>query len=66
MVFVNLSYRVATFVFLYMLFYWSFLLGDVGKAFNTADWDHTFNPTSELDNPTRYESLYLVAKQQKY
>ena len=63
---VNLSYRVAFFLFTYMLFYWSFLLGDVGKAFKTSDWDYTFNPVSDLDNPTRYESLYLVGKTQKY
>lgn len=66
MVFVNFSYRFAFFLFSYMLFYWSFFLGEQGKAFRTSDWDHLFNPPSDLDYPTRYESLYLVTKPRKY
>lgn len=66
MLFVNFSYRVAVVFFTYMCFYWSFMLGDLGKSFKTSDWDHLVNPTSDGDNPSRYESLYIVSKPQKY
>lgn len=66
MIFVNLSYRVAFMVFGYFLIYWTFFLGDVGKYFNIADWDHLINPVSDYDNPIRYESLYVMLKPQKY
>jgi hypothetical protein len=66
MVFVNLSYRAAWMLFVYFLIYWTCFLGDVGKYFNMGDWDYVVNPTSDLDNPIRYESLYVRIKDQKY
>jgi len=66
MILVNLCYRVGAVLFAYMLFYWSFMLGDLGKSFRTGGWDYAFNPTDDGDNPTRYESLYMMTKPQKY
>ena len=35
----NVSYRVASFLFVYMLIYASFLLGDMGSITNVATYD---------------------------
>jgi hypothetical protein len=46
--------------------YNTFLLGDVGKAFNLAENSHLARPIGDIDNQTRYESLYLVDKPIKF
>ena len=44
LVFSWLSYRAAWCIFSYIIIYNTFLLGDVGKAFNVGDWDHVITP----------------------
>ncbi|KRX06922.1 hypothetical protein PPERSA_07085 [Pseudocohnilembus persalinus] len=66
LLFTWLSYRLGWTLFVYFIIYNTFLLGDVGKAFNVGDWDHLVRPASDNDYPTRYESMYIVDKPQKW
>ncbi|EGR34649.1 hypothetical protein IMG5_005150 [Ichthyophthirius multifiliis] len=64
--FVYLSYRLAWFLFGMTMIYNTFLLGDIGKTFNIGEWDYPIKPSSERDYATRYESLYVIDKFQKW
>ena len=64
--FVFLSYRLAWVLFAYVLIYNHFFLGNIGKSFNVGEWDHRLRPSSERDYPTRYESLYILDRTQKW
>mmetsp|Transcript_57899 Transcript_57899/g.87288 ORF Transcript_57899/g.87288 Transcript_57899/m.87288 type:complete len:99 (-) Transcript_57899:50-346(-) len=60
------SYRLSWALMIYFWIYLSHYLGDAGHAFNIAEYDHLVNPSLDSDYPTRYESLYMVDKPQKY
>ncbi|KAL4460983.1 hypothetical protein ABPG74_016455 [Tetrahymena malaccensis] len=64
--FVYLSYRLAWVLFAYVLIYNHFLLGDLGKTFNVGEWDHRIKQSADKDYPTRYESLYILDRTQKW
>eukprot|EP01017_Pseudomicrothorax_dubius_P024056 TRINITY_DN255_c0_g1_i1.p1 TRINITY_DN255_c0_g1~~TRINITY_DN255_c0_g1_i1.p1 ORF type:complete len:134 (+),score=39.01 TRINITY_DN255_c0_g1_i1:163-564(+) len=64
--FVWVSYRLAWIFFTYFCLYTVAFLGDQGRAFNVAEYDHLVNPTAENDFPARYERFYLVDRPMKY
>ena len=45
----NLSYRFGSFLFVYMLIYASFLLGDMGAITNSSTYEQLCNPNPEDD-----------------
>jgi hypothetical protein len=62
----NVSYRFGWFFFVYMVFFASFMLGDIGAAFNFSVEDTLANPSPDDDEICRYETLYIKDKPMKF
>ena len=57
-VLMNVQYRVAWFLFVYMIVYGFCLLGDPALVMTFGQWDLPTLPSNDDDIHTRYESLY--------
>ena len=58
----NVSYRAGWFLFVYMIVYATFFLGDIGAMFNFSQEGTLLEPNPDDEEITRYESLYIKDK----